>query len=216
MKENIKIFNVTFDTKVKVLIIICVVIATMIICYTFYYIIINEGDASDTKNGDINSILDIKCYEAEYDITVNGNRTINCYNVKEDVDLENNIYNMVINDTLNISINSTDTKIVKDKMENDYVINTNEILENNAISFSSIISCYKKISNNEIEGNITRIEQDDRYIYCIVTNEEYIKKVKKIQITTLKDNCKIIEIKMYNSDENELYSMVFKSFIVKK
>ena len=72
------------------------------------------------------------------------------------------------------------------------------------------------LSNKEIKGNIKRIEQDDKFIYQISTDENYIEKVKRIEITTQKENCKITEIKMYNSEENELYSMIFESFMVKK
>ena len=201
MKNNLKILNITFDTKVKILIIICVLIAIMIIAYSFYFICIdkNHNDNMNTSKK-IEEIISAIQYEAEYDITVSGNRTTNCYNVKENVDFENQIYNMIIDDSLNITISSNDTKILK----------------NNVMSFSSIIECFRGVTNNELAGNIKRVEQDNKYIYYIITNEPYIEKVKKIEIYTLKDNCKIIEIKMYNSEEKELYSMVFKSFIVKK
>lgn len=217
MKNNLKILNITFDTKVKILIIICVLIAIMIIAYSFYFICIdkNHNDNMNTSKK-IEEIISAIQYEAEYDITVSGNRTTNCYNVKENVDFENQIYNMIIDDSLNITISSNDTKILKNNMENDYVIINNEILKNNVMSFSSIIECFRGVTNNKLAGNIKRVEQDNKYIYYIITDEPYIEKVKKIEIYTLKDNCKIIEIKMYNSEEKELYSMVFKSFIVKK
>lgn len=217
MKENIKILNITFDTKVKIVMSICIVIAIIIIAYSFYYICISRNLV--TKNDsvlDISDIMNTICYEAEYDITVNGNKTSNKYNVKENVDFENQIYNMKINDNLDITITSVDTRIVKNQMENEYVVNNEEILRNNVMSFSSVIDCYNKVLNKQVNGSITRIEQDDEYIYSIQTDECYIEKVNKIEIYTLKENCKIIEIKMYNTEEKELYSILLKSFIVKK
>lgn len=221
MKQKIKVFSINFDTKVKILIAICVAVAIIIISYSFYYIIIDDnhdtGIVENKKADNIETILDILSYDAEYDVTVNGNKTTNTYNVKEYIDLENKTFNMLIDDSLNIVINSNDSKITKNGMENEYIVsNDNSILTNNVMSFASIITCVKKISNKEISGNITRVEQDDKYIYRVVTDNCYIEKVKKIEICVLKENCKIIEIKMYNSDENELYSMVFKTFIVKK
>ncbi len=213
-----KILNITFDTRVKILVVICVIIALTIISYSFYYICIRENkeEIQPQKIENIEEILDVLCYEAKYDVTVNANKTTNTYNVAENVDLENNTYNMVIDETLTISINSNNTSVKRQNMEYEYFTTTGEILKNNAISFSSIIECIKKISNKEIKGNIKRIEQDDKFIYQISTDENYIEKVKRIEITTQKENCKITEIKMYNSEENELYSMIFESFMVKK
>jgi len=214
----LKILNITFDTRVKILVVICVIIALTIISYSFYYICIRENkeEIQPQKIENIEEILDVLCYEAKYDVTVNANKTTNTYNVAENVDLENNTYNMVIDETLTISINSNNTSVKRQNMEYEYFTTTWEILKNNAISFSSIIECIKKISNKEIKGNIKRIEQDDKFIYQISTDENYIEKVKRIEITTQKENCKITEIKMYNSEENELYSMIFESFMVKK
>lgn len=213
-----KILNITFDTRVKILIVICVIIALTIISYSFYYICIRENkeEIETPKVENIEEILDVLCYESKYNVTVNGNKTTNTYDVVENVDLENNIYNMVIDGTLMISINSDNTSIKKQNMEYEYFTTTGEIFKNNAISFSSIIECIKKISSKEINGNIKRIEQDNKFIYQISTDESYIEKVNRIEITVEKEKCKITEIKMYNSEGNELYSMIFESFMVKK
>ncbi len=214
-----KILNITFDTKVKILVIICVLIALTIISYSFYYICIKEKEtiAEPQKIESIETMLDVLCYEAKYDVVVNSNKTENKYSVSENVDFENQTYDMVIDEKLSISINSENTSIKKQNMEYEYfTFNNGEILKNNAISFSTIIDCIKKISCNEIEGNIKRIEQDDKYIYQILTDKNYIEKVKRTDIVVQKENCKITEIKMYNSEENELYTMIFESFLVKK
>lgn len=214
-----KILNITFDTKVKVLVVICVIIAITIISYSFYYICIkdNKEIIELQKIESIETMLDILCYEAKYDVVVKGNKTVNKYNVIENVDFENQTYNMIIDGNLNISINSENTSIKKQNIEYEYfTFNNGEILKNNAISFSSIIECIKKISCNEISGNIKRIEQDNKFIYQITTDESYIEKIKRTDIVVQKDNCKITEIKMYNLEENEVYTMFFESFLVKK
>lgn len=214
MKNNLKIFSITFDTKVKILIIICVIIAITIISYSFYYICINSNKPQEIETKNIESILDVKSYEAKYSIVVNGNKTTNTYMIFEDVDFENNIYNITVNNDLNISITSDSTKLQKNDMQYEYI--SQEISFKNPVAFSSVINCIKKISSDQIKGKITRVEQNDRYIYEIVTEEEYIEKVKKIEICVLKENCKLFEIKMYNFDEKELYSIAFESFNVKK
>ena len=215
MKNNLKIFSITFDTKVKILIIICVIIAITIISYSFYYICVNNSNKEqEFESKNVESILDVKSYEAKYSIVVNSNKTTNTYMICEDVDFENNIYNITVNNDLNISITSDSTKLQKNDMQYEYI--SQEISFKNPIAFSSIINCIKKISSDQIKGKITRVEQNDRYIYEITTEEEYIEKVKKIEICVLKENCKIFEIKMYNFDEKELYSIAFESFNVKK
>ncbi len=214
MKNNLKIFSITFDTKVKILIIICVIIAITIISYSFFYICVSSNKSQPKEIQSIENMLDVIAYEAKYSIVVNSNKTTNTYMICEDVDFENNIYNITVNNDLNISITSDSTKLQKNDMQYEYI--SQEISFKNPIAFSSIINCIKKISSDQIKGKITRVEQNDRYIYEITTEEEYIEKVKKIEICVLKENCKIFEIKLYNLDEKELYSIDFESFNVKK
>ena len=217
MKKKIKIVSINFDTKVKILIVACVIIAISIIMFSFYYICIDSKQKSEPIEIDnINQIMDLSEYEAEYQIRVAGNRTINTYDVKEVVDLENETYNMNIDDLLNIDINANDTKIQKKNMDNIYITSTKDIVRNNPFSFSSVIECYNLVNSKKIDGSIKKVEQDEKCIYTIQMNEEVIEKVRKIVIYTLKEKCKIIEIKMYNLEENELYTISFKSFIVKK
>ena len=217
MKKKIKIVSINFDTKVKILIAVCVIIAISIIMFSFYYICIDSKQKSEQiEIDDINQIMDLYQYEAEYQIRVVGNRTTNTYDVKEVVDLENETYNMNIDDLLNIDINANDTKIQKKNMDNIYITSTKDIVRNNPFSFSSVIECYNLVNSKKIDGSIKKVEQDEKCIYTIQMNEEVIEKVRKIVIYTLKEKCKIIEIKMYNLEENELYTISFKSFIVKK
>ena len=115
---------------------------------------------------------------------------------------------------MKINVVSNNTKIENEGLSYEYI--NKDIILNNPISFSSIVECIKRISLNELDGKITRIEQDDKYIYQITTQEEYIEKINKIEICVLKENCKIFEIKMYNLSEKVLYSMIFESFNVKK
>ena len=159
-------------------------------------------------------MLNVLAYDAKYSVTVNSNKNSNTYEVYEDIDFENNIYNLVINDSLKINVVSNNTKIENEGLSYEYI--NKDIILNNPISFSSIVECIKRISLNELDGKITRIEQDDKYIYQITTQEEYIEKINKIEICVLKENCKIFEIKMYNLSEKVLYSMIFESFNVKK
>ena len=87
--------------------------------FSFYYICIDSKQKSEPIEIDnINQIMDLYQYEAEYQIRVAGNRTTNTYDVKEVVDLENETYNMNIDDLLNIDINANDTKIQKKNMDN--------------------------------------------------------------------------------------------------
>lgn len=217
MKKKIKIVSINFDTKVKILIAVCVIIAISIIMFSFYYICIDSKQNYEPVQIDnINQIMDLSQYEAEYQIRVVGNRTTNTYDVKEVVDLENETYNMNIDDLLNIDINASDTKIQKKNMDNIYITSTKDIVRNNPFSFSSVIECYNLVNSKKIDGSIKKVEQDEKCIYTIQMNEEVIEKVSKIVIYTLKEKCKIIEIKMYNLEENELYTISFKSFIVKK
>lgn len=218
MKKNFKIFAINFDTKVKILVIICIFIALVIISYSFWYICLSEQKNEPVKKiEDIESILEFKGYEAKYNVTVNGNKTTNIYTVKENVDFENGIYEMAINDNLVIYVSNDEIKIKKQDMQYEYnILNNNELLKNNAIAFSSVIECIRKIKDGDISGNVKRIEQNDKYVYQITTENEYINKISKIDVIIPKNNCKISEIKMYNEQDLELYLINIESFLVKK
>ena len=120
--------------------------------------------------------MDLYQYEAEYQIRVAGNRTINTYDVKEVVDLENETYNMNIDDLLNIDINANDTKIQKKNMDNVYITSTKDIVRNNPFSFSSVIECYNLVNSKKIDGSIKKVEQDENELYTISFKSFIVKK----------------------------------------
>ena len=71
------------------------------------------------------------------------------------------------------------------------------------VESSNIINGYVYINGEDYHHitKVMRMKIDDEIIVCD-NQDSYL--------------CKIIEIKMYNLEENELYTISFKSFIVKK
>lgn len=218
--NNIKICALNFDAKVKIIIVICVIIAISILSYSIYNILIKNGEDEkeiENKIKTLEDITEINTYYSEYEVTVVGNKTENKYKVKENVDFLENLYEMVLDDTLSISISNDSSKISKKDIDYDYVTqNNSNIILNNPMSFSTIIDCMKKIKNKEINGTITKIEKDDVDIYNILIEDEYLKDIKKLEIYTFRKNCNVYEIKMYNNDEKLMYILTFEHFVVKK
>ena len=215
--KKFNVLSINFDTKVKIVMTICIIIATIIISYSFYNICLKNGIKSEKISlVDINDFLSINCYDAEYEITVNSNKNSNTYNVKESADIENGKYNYVIDNNLYIQINKDEIRLKKENIEYEYVTTLLNNPNNNFISFSTVIEIIRKIQNNSISGNIKRIDSDDNVVYKVTMEDEYIKNISQIEIHLSKSQNKIMFLNMFNKDKKEQYSISFVNFTVKK
>lgn len=215
--KKFNVLSINFDTKVKIVMTICIIIAIIIISYSFYNICFKNGIKSEKISlVDINDFLSINCYEAEYEITVNSNKNSNTYNVKESADIENGKYNYVIDNNLYIQINKDEIRLKKENIEYEYVTTLLNNPNNNFISFSTVIEIIRKIQNNSISGNIKRIDSDDNVVYKVTMEDEYIKNISQIEIHLSKSQNKILFLNMFNKDKKEQYSISFVNFTVKK
>ncbi|MBO5477491.1 MAG: hypothetical protein J6A15_07060 [Clostridia bacterium] len=215
--KNIKIINLNFDMRTKIIMLICIVIAICIIAYSFYTICIKLGRVEDIGEKNIEYYLSAKEYQITFDVTVNSNKNSNTYSVVEKANLLEEIYEYTINDKFQICINPSEIKIFKTNIDYEYITsNQNEYIHNNFISFSSIIKMVNKINEKALNGNIKRVEINENIIYKIEVEEEYIKKIKRIEIIMSKNDEEIQEIKMYDLDNKEMYFITIYNFVVKK
>lgn len=215
--KKVKIINLNFDTKTKLVMLISIIIAICIIAYSFYTICIkNITGKNDILEEKLN-FTSINSYEANYNVLVNSNKNSNMYNVAESVDLLDNTYDYLVDDKLKITIKNDEIKISKEGIAYEYFTKLNSNIENNNfVSFSSIIEIVKKINNSELKGNIKKVEINNNTVYKIHLEDEYIKKIKDIEIIMSDNDKNLLEIKMYNLDGNEQYHLIFNDFKVKK
>lgn len=215
--KKVKIINLNFDTKTKLVMLISIIIAICIIAYSFYTICIkNITGKNDILEEKLN-FTSINSYEANYNVLVNSNKNSNMYNVAESVDLLDNTYDYLVDDKLKITIKNDEIKISKEGIAYEYFTKLNSSIENNNfVSFSSIIEIVKKINNSELKGNIKKVEINNNTVYKIHLEDEYIKKIKDIEIIMSDNDKNLLEIKMYNLDGNEQYHLIFNDFKVKK
>ena len=215
--KKFNVLSINFDTKVKIVMTICIIIATIIISYSFYNICLKNGIKSEKISlVDINDFLSINCYDEEYEKTENSNKHSNTYNVKESTDMENGKYNYVIDNNLYIQINKDEIRLKKENIEYEYVTTLLNNPNNNFISFSTVIEIIRKIQNNSISGNIKRTDSDDNVVYKVTMEDEYIKNISQIEIHLSKSQNKIMFLNMFNKDKKEQYSISFVNFTVKK
>lgn len=215
--KGIKIFSLNFDTKTKIVMSICIVIAICIITYSFYTICIKQGKTENIGEKTLEYYLNAQEYETEFNITVNSNKNSNTYYIYEKANLSENTYEFVIDEKLRINVSSNEIKLSKENIDYEYITSVeNEYLSNNFISFSSIIKTIEKIKDNTINGTIKRIEVNENVIYKISLQQEYIKKVGRIELTMSKNEENIQEIRMYDFNDNEMYVICISNFIVKK
>ncbi len=216
-----KTINFSFDIKVKLLIVVCVSIAIIGICYAYFVICINKGESTKSnlsKNQcnmtDIDNIAGINCYLAKYQATVNSNKNTNEYSILEDVDMLNNKYKFILEDNIIIEISDDSTKYINENSKTKESIIDGIYDEYNYISLSSVIKIINEILNGNIDGKIVKVEENGNVIFNIKINEEN-KKISTIEVIIDK-SCKINEIKMYNNDSNLMYNIVYESLEVKK
>ncbi len=214
--KKIKIIALNFDDKIKILISISIIISVVIIIYSFYNICIENGVKKDNASS-IEDLSQITEYEAMYTVNVVSNKNSNTYKVKEITNILQNEYTYIIDDVLNINITNNQISISKENIDYKYIIEKiSDYGNSNFLSFSTIIDIINKIENNNIIGNIKRVESNGNIVYKIHTEEEIISKIKDIDIEMSKSEDKIMQIKMYNLDGIEQYLLTFESFIVKK
>lgn len=215
--KKINIVSLSFDMKTKIIMIISIIIASIIISYSFYNICIKNIIATDVEVDKEYDFTTINAYEADYNVIVNSNKNTNTYNVIEMVDLANKSYYYLIDNSLKISIKEDELKISKENIAYEYSTKSSLPIEsNNFISFSSIIDVIKKINSNELSGNIKRVEVNNTIVCKIHIDEEYIKKISDIEIIMSQNQNEISEIKMYDNSDKEMYYFSFNEFKVKK
>lgn len=217
--KKIAIFSYGYDEKIKIIIAVCVIIAVITITFAFYTICIKKGsnmDNSNNFNDFIQNVTEIENYNAEYVIKINSGKTLNEYNVVENADIVNNIYDFLIDNSFKIEISKDNINLKYENIGYEYLISNNDLYDNfNFLSFSNIIKLITKINNKEIQGNIKKIDKDGNISYEITTSNEVIDKINKIAIE-LDGGNNIKNIFAYDSNESILYSISFKIFTVKK
>lgn len=213
--KKINIVNLSFDKKTKIVMLICIIIAICIIIYSFYYICIENGIKTNVLNS-IENLANICEYNIEFNVKVYSNKNEDEYKVIENSNILENRYSFLIDDELNIQINSNEIKISKKNIDYQYLIERGEYKNNNFISFSSIINIIKGINNQSISGNIKKVELDGKIKYKICTDEEYINKIKSIELIMSDNEEKVEIINMYDSENKEKYVITINNFILKK
>jgi len=208
--EKFKTYTLTFDFKVKVIITFCVMLAIIIISYSFYVICIkDESQAEEKKINAIESILGINEYEAKYKLKVISNKNENEYEIVENANLLEDKYEYVFDDEIKIQIEKDTSTLLNQKINKSFEYNSQNKY-NNFVSLASII----KYLNSNTQTKITKVECDNNTQYKIDITDLF-PDITRIDIL-VDSSCKINEIKMYNKDSNIVYHLLYEYFKVKK
>lgn len=208
--EKFKTYILTFDFKVKVIITLSVMLAIIIISYSFYIICIKDEVQIEEKKIDaIEDILGINEYEAKYKLKVKSNKNENEYEIVENANLVDDKYEYLLDDEIKIQIDKNISTLLNQKINKSFEYN-NQNKYNNFVSLASII----KYLNYNKDTKITKVECDNNTQYKIDITDLFLD-IAKIEIL-VESGCKINEIKMYNKDSNIVYDLLYESFKVKK
>lgn len=208
--EKFRTYILTFDFKVKVIITLSVMLAIMIISYSFYVICIkDETQVEENKIDKIESMLAINEYEAKYKLKVKSNKNENEYEIIENANLLDDKYEYLLDGEIKIQIDKDVSTLLNQKINKSFEYSSQNKY-NNFVSLASIIK-YLKCN---LDTKITKVECDNNTQYKIDITD-FFPDITKIDIL-IDSSCKINEIKMYNKDSNVVYHLVYESFKVKK
>lgn len=204
-----KIISFNFDTKVKIIICVSCFIAMCIILYFAYYLFFTIGRDNYLEEFKIENII---AFEANYEITIKSNLNENKYKVKESTDKENNMYILNIENGLSLELNNDEILIKKDNI--DYEYKTNLLNTYNYINLSDVFDIYCKVLDGQIDGVVTKVQNNNVLEYSIKTEGEVFFKIFEIKIVTI-DN-KIHNVIFLDNELNPCYKLEIKDFRVKK
>lgn len=204
----VNIIAISFDRRTKIIMAISVVIAVCIMSYNFYNIIIKEEDTENKGMEEIEKILE---FEANYNIEIHSNKTINSYDVNEEINYLKNYDRFELEDFI-IEKNGMETNIKykSDLNEKKTVYIVDESI-NNYCSLGEILKLYKNIKSKNIDGKIEVIKKDNNVSFMLSFKNKSI-----FSIEIIIENNMINKVYVYSKENEIMYYIKVNDFKVKK
>ena len=204
----VNIIAISFDRRTKIIMAISVVIAVCIMSYNFYNIIIKEEDTENKGMEEIENILEL---EANYNIEIHSNKTINSYDVNEEMNYLKNYDRFELEDFI-IEKNGMETNIKykSDLNEKNTVYIVDESI-NNYCSLGEILKLYKNIKSKNIDGKIEVIKKDNNVSFMLSFENKSI-----FSIEIIIENNMINKVYVYSKENEIMYYIKVNDFKVKK
>ena len=204
----VNIIAISFDRRTKIIMAISVVIAVCIMSYNFYNIIIKEEDTENKGMEEIENILEL---EANYNIEIHSNKTINSYCIKEEINYLKNYDRFELEDFI-IEKNGMETNIKykSDLNEKNTVYIVDESI-NNYCSLGEILKLYKNIKSKNIDGKIEVIKKDNNVSFMLSFENKSI-----FSIEIIIENNMINKVYVYSKENEIMYYIKVNDFKVKK
>ena len=204
----VNIIAISFDRRTKIIMAISVVIAVCIMSYNFYNIIIKEEDTENKGMEEIENILEL---EANYNIEIHSNKTINSYDVNEEINYLKNYDRFELEDFI-IEKNGMETNIKykSDLNEKNTVYIVDESI-NNYCSLGEILKLYKNIKSKNIDGKIEVIKKDNNVSFMLSFENKSI-----FSIEIIIENNMINKVYVYSKEKEIMYYIKVNDFKVKK
>ena len=204
----VNIIAISFDRRTKIIMAISVVIAVCIMSYNFYNIIIKEEDTENKGMEEIENILEL---EANYNIEIHSNKTINSYDVNEEINYLKNYDRFELEDFI-IEKNGMETNIKykSDLNEKNKVYIVDESI-NNYCSLGEILKLYKNIKSKNIDGKIEVIKKDNNVSFMLSFENKSI-----FSIEIIIENNMINKVYVYSKENEIMYYIKVNDFKVKK
>lgn len=204
----VNIIAISFDRRTKIIMAISVVIAVCIMSYNFYNIIIKGENTENKGTEEIENILE---FEANYNIEIHSNKTINSYGINEEINYLKNYDRFELEDFI-IEKNGMETNIKykSDLNEKNTVYIVDESI-NNYCSLGEILKLYKNIKSKNIDGKIEVIKKDNNVSFMLSFENKSI-----FSIEIIIENNMINKVYVYSKENEIMYYIKVNDFKVKK
>ncbi|MEG2348046.1 MAG: hypothetical protein RSB67_00170 [Clostridia bacterium] len=231
--KNIKI-SINKDKRLWIVMGVALLVAIILIIYTVYKIHI-ENDLNSNIFNDKENIFNINSYKCEYDLTLKSNKNTNTYKILEYYDCNDSLnekFRFEINndfgDKIMYILSNNSLKITAKNQINEMILNEYTIKKNNLVSFSTFISLYNDIVENNDKCFLIQIEQiDNQLIYRITFNQfneesDICKKYdflsfnqinfSKIELIVNKNNNLPLQYTIYDKNEEMFLDIIYNNF----
>lgn len=197
-----------YNTKLKTAMISAIGIGSILIIYAFYSVFFKSNEKSNNYK---NNLLNLTSYYAEYNLTVNSNKTKNMYSIKEwykksEEEKFKFEYNDFLNSKFNIIING-DKYLIKNMNQIAKYVSIRD--KENGINIYSLSTYINIINSSAFE--ILKEETEVTYKYTInmskIINESEAQKFKDI----LENEIKIDKVELLTTINRPIKLSIFSN-----
>ncbi len=223
---QIRGFCIGIDKNKRLWIEMCLacILAVSLILIAFKIVYSAGNEKKEEKQVyDIKAILDLKEYQADYQVTKQSNKNRTSYQVHEIYQKEKNYFEFEIQEDFKVKYIIQDQNLtIKSEGQNlEYALSDYIVRKENLLSISTFLELYEACLQGEESLKLEINEKEDRIIYGLViaqNSEKYafLEEIGKMELMiSIKEN-KMIQYTIYDRNNQAYIDIIYNNFYFTK